>query len=155
MQPRSANTGSWRDNSTHRLLKHSVINSRYSTACREQNFVYFVGASNYRSLYWAHACGTFNLEHGGRWKWKYQGTRKRDREKKPEWLKNVNWWDTGVLTWYCMDRVSSCNIYVIQQDTQCFIIEFIRNIWWFDMFWTSMVHLQERLQAVCCKFGMW
>ena len=22
------------------------------------------------------------------------------------------------LTWYCMDRVSSCNIYAVQQDTQ-------------------------------------
>ena len=33
-----------------------------------------------------------------------------------------------------MDRVSSCNIYVIQQDTQCFMIEFIHNTWWIDMF---------------------
>jgi hypothetical protein len=24
------------------------------------------------------------------------------------------------ITWYCMDRVSSCNVYVVQQDTQCF-----------------------------------
>ena len=58
------------------------------------------------------------------------------------------------LTLYCMDRVSSCNIYVIQQDTQCFMIEFIHNTWWLDTFRTSMVHLQERLQDVCCKFGM-
>ena len=54
-----------------------------------------------------------------------------------------------------MDRVSSCNIYVVQQDTQCFMIEFIHNTWWLDMFRTSMAHPQERLQAVCCKFGMW
>ena len=30
-------------------------------------------------------------------------------------------------------------------DTQCFMIEFIHNIWWLDMFRTSMVHPQERL----------
>ena len=54
-----------------------------------------------------------------------------------------------------MDRVSSCNIYVIQQDTQCFMIKFIHNIWWLDMFRTSIVHPQERFQAVCCKFGTW
>ena len=54
-----------------------------------------------------------------------------------------------------MDRLSSCNIYVIQQDTQCFMITFIHNIWWLDMFRTSIVHPQERFQAVCCKFGMW
>ena len=52
-----------------------------------------------------------------------------------------------------MDRVSFCNIYVNQQDTQCFMIEFIHNTWWLDMFRTSMIHLQERLQAVYCKFG--
>ena len=54
-----------------------------------------------------------------------------------------------------MDRVSSCNTYVNQPDTQRFMIEFIHNTWWFDMFRTSMVHQQERLQAVCCEFGMW
>ena len=54
-----------------------------------------------------------------------------------------------------MDRVSSSNIYVIQQDTRCFMIEFIRNTWWFDMLRTSVVHPQERLQAVGCEFGMW
>ena len=54
-----------------------------------------------------------------------------------------------------MDRVSSRNIYVNQPDTQCFMIEFIHNTWWFDMFRTSMVHHQERLQAVCRQFGMW
>ena len=59
------------------------------------------------------------------------------------------------VTWYCMERVSPCNIYVIQQDTQCFIIDFIHNTWWLDMFRTSMVHPQEHLKAVCCKFGMW
>ena len=47
------------------------------------------------------------------------------------------------------------NIYVIQQDTQCFMIEFIHNIWWLDMFRTSIVHPQESLQAVCCTFGIW
>ena len=60
----------------------------------------------------------------------------------------------SVLTWYCMDRASSCNIYVIQQDTQCFMIEFIHNNWWLDMFRTSVFHPQKCLQAVCCKFGM-
>ena len=47
------------------------------------------------------------------------------------------------------------NICVIQPDTQCFMTEFIHNIWWLDMFRISVVHLQERLQAVCCGFGMW
>ena len=47
------------------------------------------------------------------------------------------------------------SIYVNQQDTQCFMIEFIHNTWWLDMFRTSMAHHQERLQAVCCEFGMW
>ena len=54
-----------------------------------------------------------------------------------------------------MDRVSSCSIDVIQQDTQCFMIEFIHNTWWLNMFQTSVVHPQERLQGVYCKFGMW
>ena len=45
-------------------------------------------------------------------------------------------------------------IYVIQQDIRCFMIKFIHNIWWLDMFRTTIIHLQERLQAVCCKFGM-
>ena len=52
-------------------------------------------------------------------------------------------------------EIGKYNIYVIQQDTQCFMIEFIHNTWWFDMFRTSMVHPQERLEVVCCKFGMW
>ena len=43
------------------------------------------------------------------------------------------------LTCCCMDRVSSCNIYVIQQDTQCFMFEFIHNTWWLDMFRTSIM----------------
>ena len=46
-------------------------------------------------------------------------------------------------------------IYVNQPDTHCFMIEFIHNTWWLDTFRTSMVHPQERLQAVCCEFGMW
>ena len=50
-----------------------------------------------------------------------------------------------------MDRVSSCEIYVNQPDTRCFMIEFIHNTWWLDMFRITMVRLQERLQAVCCK----
>ena len=36
-------------------------------------------------------------------------------------------------------------ITVNQPDTQCFMIEFIHNTWWLDMFRTSMVHPQERL----------
>ena len=36
-----------------------------------------------------------------------------------------------------------------------FMVEFIHNIWWLNMFRTPMVHPQERLQAVCCEFGMW
>ena len=47
------------------------------------------------------------------------------------------------------------NLYVNQQDTHCFMIKFIHNTWWLDMFWTSVVHPQYRLQAVCCEFGMW
>ena len=47
------------------------------------------------------------------------------------------------------------SMYVNQPDTQCFVSEFIYNTWWLDMFRTSMVHPQERLQAVCCEFGMW
>ena len=54
-----------------------------------------------------------------------------------------------------MELVSICNIYVNQPDTQRFMIEFIHNTWWLDMFRTSMVHPQERLQAVCCEFDMW
>ena len=50
-----------------------------------------------------------------------------------------------------MDRVSSCSICVIQQDTQCFMIEFIHNIWQLNMFRTSMAHPHERFQAVCCN----
>ena len=46
-------------------------------------------------------------------------------------------------------------VYLNQPDTQRFMIEFIHNIWRHDMFRTSMVHPQKRLQAVCCKFGMW
>ena len=30
-----------------------------------------------------------------------------------------------VLTWHCMDRVSSCNIYAVQQDTQCGLNEWV------------------------------
>ena len=63
---------------------------------------------------------------------------------------------TRHLTWYCMDSVSSCNIYVIQQDTQCFMIEFIHNTWWLDMFRTSIVRLQESVQAVwLCLQAVW
>ena len=58
-----------------------------------------------------------------------------------------------LLTWYCTDRVSSSNIYVNQPDTQHFMIEFIHNTWRLDMFPTSMVHPQERLQAVCCEYA--
>jgi hypothetical protein len=55
----------------------------------------------------------------------------------------------SIMTYY------SCNIYVNQPDTQRFMIEFIHNTWRLDLFRTSVVHPQERLQAVCCKFGMW
>ena len=49
--------------------------------------------------------------------------------------------------YYCMDRVSSCNIYPVQQDTQSVLI---------DMFRTSSVHHQERfVQAVFADLGMW
>ena len=47
------------------------------------------------------------------------------------------------------------SICVIQPDTQCFMSEFIHNTWWLGMFWTSVFHPQERLQAVRCRFGMW
>ena len=43
--------------------------------------------------------------------------------------------------------------YVNQPDTQRFTIEFIHITWWLDMFRTSMVRPQERLQAVCCGFA--
>ena len=34
------------------------------------------------------------------------------------------------------------------------MIEFIHNTWWFDVFRISIIQPQERLQAVCCEFGM-
>ena len=57
----------------------------------------------------------------------------------------------SLLIWYCCDRVSFCNISVIQQDTQYLMINFIHNIDWLNMFQTSVVHLQERSYAVCCN----
>ena len=51
-----------------------------------------------------------------------------------------------------MDRVSFCNIPVIQQDTQYLMINLIHNIQQLNMFRTSIVHLQERSYAVCCNF---
>ena len=56
----------------------------------------------------------------------------------------------GVVT-NLREYITEINIYVNQPDTHCFMIEFIHNIWWLDMFQTSMVHPQERLQAVCCE----
>ena len=53
-----------------------------------------------------------------------------------------------------MDGVSSCNIYVNQRDAQRFVIEFIHNVWWLDMFRTYIDHPKERLQAVYCEFRM-
>jgi hypothetical protein len=47
------------------------------------------------------------------------------------------------------------HIYVNQPDTQRFMFEFIYNTWRLNMFRASMVHPQERLQALCCEFGMW
>ena len=46
----------------------------------------------------------------------------------------------------------NCNpsIYVIQQDTQYLMINFIPNIQELNMFRTPLVHLQERSYAVCC-----
>ena len=55
------------------------------------------------------------------------------------------------VLWYCMDRVSFCNIYVIQKDTQYLMINFIHNIQQLNVFRTSIVHLQERSYAVCCN----
>ena len=61
------------------------------------------------------------------------------------------------LTRYSRDRVSSCNIYAVQQDTQSVLMsEFIHHVCQFDMFRTSPVHHQERfVQAVFADFGMW
>ena len=50
-----------------------------------------------------------------------------------------------------MDRVSFCNVYVIQQDTQYLMINFFHNIQWLNMFRASVVHLQESSYAVCCN----
>ena len=37
--------------------------------------------------------------------------------------------DARCVTWYCRDRVSSCNIYAVQQDTQSFLMsEFIHHV---------------------------
>ena len=36
--------------------------------------------------------------------------------------------DSQILISYCMDRVSFCNIYVIQQDTKYLMINFMHNI---------------------------
>ena len=44
------------------------------------------------------------------------------------------WWENFhdiflYLTWYCRDRVSSYNIYAVQQDTQSFLMsEFIHDV---------------------------
>ena len=43
-----------------------------------------------------------------------------------------------------MDRLSFCNISVIQQDTQYLMSKFIHNIQQLNMFRTSIVHIQER-----------
>jgi hypothetical protein len=50
-----------------------------------------------------------------------------------------------------MYPVTSCNISVIQQDTQYLMINFIRNIQQLNMFRNSIVHLHERSYAVCCN----
>ena len=49
-----------------------------------------------------------------------------------------------------MDRVSFCNISVIQQGKQYLMINFIHNIQQLNTFQTSIVHLHERSYAVCC-----
>ena len=43
-------------------------------------------------------------------------------------------------------------IHVIKQDTQYLMINFIHNIQELSMFWTSIVHLQERSYAACRKY---
>ena len=60
-----------------------------------------------------------------------------------------------MTTRHCTDRVSSCNIYAVQQDKQSFLkIEFIRHVCYFDMFRASPVHHQERfVQAVCADLA--
>ena len=50
-----------------------------------------------------------------------------------------------------MDRVTFCNIYVLQQDAQYLMINFIHNIQQLNTFRTSIVHLQEGSYAVCCN----
>ena len=53
---------------------------------------------------------------------------------------------------YLRETQVDSHVYVNQPDTR-FIIEFVRNTCWLDMFRTSMVHPLERLQVVCCEFG--
>ena len=52
-----------------------------------------------------------------------------------------------------MDRVSSCSIYVNQQDTQCFMIEFIRNTCWLDICNIQLVNAPEDgpLRSETCR----
>ena len=63
------------------------------------------------------------------------------------------WGDKWIyLTWYCMDRVSSCNIHAVQQDTQSFLmIEFIITY----VISTYFGPNRSVLQAVFADFGMW
>jgi hypothetical protein len=52
----------------------------------------------------------------------------------------------NTLTWYCMDRVSSCSVYVVQPDTQCsYDWVYSRNYICSTVLRTSQVHPQERL----------
>ena len=41
---------------------------------------------------------------------------------------HVGWWNILHIIWYCMDCVSFCNIYVIQQGAQYLMIKFIHNV---------------------------
>ena len=67
-------------------------------------------------------------------------------------MQRIPIWEAVLLLWKL--KVRYPNMYVIQQETQWFMIEFIHNTWWLDMFRTSVVHPQGRLQAVRSKFGM-
>ena len=64
--------------------------------------------------------------------------------------------ESNKTAWYCKNRVSSCNICAVQQDTQSVLMsEFIQLLCQLDMFRNSMVYHQERfVQAVFADFGM-
>ena len=51
------------------------------------------------------------------------------------------------------EKELNTNIYVIQQDTQCFMIKFIHNTWWLDFFRTSTVHTSGAFSS--CMLQIW